>query len=49
MKDNDKLRHEFDHLTTYFKDAQKQVTQLKKVIEEMKTKEKSQNDMIDSL
>ena len=49
VKDNEKLQHEITHLTSYFKDGQKQITQLKKTIEEMKTKEGNLNEQIERL
>lgn len=34
VKENEKLSHELKHLTKYFKDSQKQITQLKQLIDE---------------
>ena len=49
VKENGKLSHELNHLTTYYKDALKQVSVLEKTIEAMKASEASLNEIIASL
>ena len=49
VKDNEKLKHELDHLTQYYKDALKKVQELQKTIEDMKAEAKGRDEAIESL
>ena len=49
VKANEQLSHELKHLTAYFKDGQRQISQLEAAVEEFKAKEQDHEEVVKRL